>query len=222
MKRILVTGPVGRLDEWRAAAESAGWSAEALPLVAVEPVGGTVDVEGHDALVATSASVLSSLPDSAARLPRVACVGERVAAWVRARGGAEPIAAADSRLLVDELARAWPSGLRVLHPRGDLAGATSEALRARGFRVSDPVVYRTLVLPPRAAPPGDAVLLASPSAVRAWLRVADARGLVVAIGRTTAAAAREAGLDRGATLHVLDEPTPRAFARLLARIEPRP
>ena len=183
MKRILVTGPVGRLDEWRAAAESAGWSAEALPLVAIESTGAIVDAADAEALVATSASVLSSLPDSVARLPRLACVGERVAAWLRGRGSVEPLVAVD---------------------------------------VSDPVVYRTLVLPPRAAPPGDAVLLASPSAVRAWLRVADARGLVVAIGRTTAAAAREAGLDRGATLHVLDEPTPRAFARLLARIEPRP
>jgi uroporphyrinogen-III synthase len=218
MKRILVTGPVGRLDEWRAAAESAGWSAEALPLVAIESTGAIVDAADAEALVATSASVLSSLPDSVARLPRLACVGERVAAWLRGRGSVEPLVAVDAAELIDELARAWPRGLRLLHPRGDLAGATSEALRARGFRVDDPVVYRTLVLPPRAAPPGEAVLLASPSAVRAWTRIADGRRVVVAIGRSTAAAAIEAGLDRQAALHVLAAPTPEAFAALLAAL----
>lgn len=218
MKRVLVTGPVGRLEEWRAAAESAGWRAEAHPLVAIESTGAIVDPADAEALVATSASVLSSLPDSVARLPRIACVGERVAAWLRARGSVEPLVAVDAAGLVDELARAWPSGLRLLHPRGDLAGATSAELRARGFIVHDPVVYRATTLPPRAAPAGEAVLLASPSAVRAWTRIDDGRRVVVAIGRSTATAAREAGLDQRATLHVLSDPTPEAFAALLAAL----
>ena len=220
MKRVLVTGPIGRLDEWRAAAESAGWRADSHPLVAVASTGVVVDPADAEALVATSASALSSLPDSVARLPRLACVGERVAAWLRARGSVEPLVAADAAELVERLAVLWPRGLRVLHPRGDLAGATSEDLRARGFVVVDPVVYRAKVLPARAAPPGEAVLLASPSAVLAWTRIADARRVVVAIGRTTANAAREAGLDQHARLLVLDAPTPAAFAALLAGLEP--
>ena len=103
MKRVLVTGPIGRLDEWRAAAESAGWRAESHPLVAVASTGVVVDPADAEALVATSASALSSLPDSVARLPRLACVGERVAAWLRARGSVEPLVAADAAELVSKL-----------------------------------------------------------------------------------------------------------------------
>lgn len=117
MKRVLVTGPIGRLDEWRAAAESAGWRAESHPLVAVASTGVVVDPADAEALVATSASALSSLPDSVARLPRLACVGERVAAWLRARGSVEPLVAADAAELVERLAVLWPRGLRVLHPQ---------------------------------------------------------------------------------------------------------
>jgi len=219
MKRMLVTGPIGRLDEWRAAAESAGWRAESHPLVAVASTGAVVEPTDAEALVATSASVLSSLPDSVARLPRIGCVGERVAAWLRERGSVEPLVALDAAELVEALAGAWPRGLRVLHPRGDLSGPTSEGLRARGFIVVDPVVYRTVALPPRTPPPGEAVLLASPSAVHAWARVDDGRKLIVAIGRTTASAAHAAGLDRRSTLHVLESPTPQAFEALLAQLD---
>lgn len=92
---------------------------------------------------------------------------------------------------------------RVLLPgaekRLDEPGAS---LRAAGHHVLAVALYRTTVVPPADLPPaplrgGDVVFFCSPSAVRAFAAAWDDRPDCVAIGATTAAAAREAGFDPG-------------------------
>ena len=100
-------------------------------------------------------------------------------------------------------------GYAVLFPRGDLASdVIPSRLRARGARVRDVVVYRTV------AGPGvvelaarvrqgtlDAIAFTSPSSVRfaadifATCSESNGRPAIVSIGPTTARAARELGLD---------------------------
>lgn len=94
---------------------------------------------------------------------------------------------------------------RVLFPRGNLALPTVvERLRSADVRVDDVVVYHTVPVDPppaartRLADGLDAVMFYSPSAVHRWraLRLECPGALVVCIGPTTAAAAREAGFKR--------------------------
>lgn len=88
---------------------------------------------------------------------------------------------------------------RVLLPgaekRLDEPGAS---LRAAGHEVLAVALYRTAVVPPAELPPaplraGDVVFFCSPSAVRAFAAAWTDRPACVAIGATTAEAAREAG-----------------------------
>ncbi len=93
-------------------------------------------------------------------------------------------------------------GSRVLVALGDLAARTVvDALTAAGAEVEERVVYSTRRRQPgaeqlTAASGADAVLLASGSAATAWAEAGpiDA-GAVIAIGPTTAEAARSAGLE---------------------------
>lgn len=211
---LLVTGPVERLEEWCTAAEHAGWSALPYPLVRIQPTAAVVKFDGHDALVVTSANALASVPPSALRLPYRACVGTRCAEVLRAADpkGALIHAPSSDQLLV-ELARTWIETRRILFPRGDLAGAVPNALRALSHEVDDPIVYRTVELPPRTPPASQAVFLASPSAVRAWFACEPAPRDTIAIGPTTLAAMH--GRTPAATF-VLDRPEPDALRRLLS------
>lgn len=120
-------------------------------------------------------------------------------------------------------------GERIVVPRGDLADpALPRRLMERGARVDEIVAYRTIEGPSSSASALQqaltrspaAVVMASGSAVRGWLRLADAQGLevrarsipVVAIGPTTARAARGHGL------HVLGEATSPAPADVAAAV----
>lgn len=115
---------------------------------------------------------------------------------------------------------------RVLFARGDLAASTvADGLRARGWQVDEVVAYRTVTAPP---PPDDvradwragrirAALLTSASTVRALVEHLGAPPdgtLLVAIGPTTAAEARRAGLPLAATA---DEQTMSGLVAALAR-----
>ncbi len=100
------------------------------------------------------------------------------------------------------LARELPGAGRVLYPASAIADTTLETgLAARGFRVARLNVYTTLpaeVAPEEArrARQADAVTFASPSAVRAWVRVVGGDLPAACIGETTARAARDAGFSR--------------------------
>lgn len=120
-------------------------------------------------------------------------------------------------------------GDRIVVPRGDLADADlPRRLAERGAHVEELIVYRTIEGPSSSssaleravASSPAAVVMASGSAVRGWLHLADAHGLgtrvrsipVVAIGPTTAREARSHGL------HVLAESTSPAPADIAAAV----
>jgi hydroxymethylbilane synthase len=143
--------------------------------------------------------------------PRVAVVGPSVARVVRAAG--VEVAIEPSVPMAAALAEAIPvtARSRVAVVRGDLAGdALAERLQARGATVRTLVVYRTVEAPATSRTrlvealrrPVAAIVLTSGSTVRGWLTLAAATGMTsaahavpcIAIGPSTAAACRSAGL----------------------------
>ncbi len=143
----------------------------------------------------------AAVGEATARQLRLAGVRE---AWLPGIAGAEQLGAA---LPVEP-------GQRVLLLRGSLAGEQLPAtLRGRGADVREVLAYRTVEAPPSSqallagalsgARP-DAVILASPSAARGLLALAEALGRgvradvlalpAICIGPTTTTAARELGL----------------------------
>ena len=162
-------------------------------------------LEEFDWLVVTSVAGAERVGASAARCPdvRLAAVGLATA---------RTLAGAASRAvdLVPEVQTAGALAERLLsiseaqHGRflvaqADLARDTLvEALRSAGHDVTACVAYRTVLRPPhpRAIEGADALLLASGSAARSWVRAVgpDAPEVVVAIGPSTAEVAREFGL----------------------------
>jgi uroporphyrinogen-III synthase len=130
---------------------------------------------------------------------RVACVG--VATAEAARDAGWPVDLQPQRPHVKGMLEAFSAisgGGRVLFPRGELAPSTlAEGLKALGFSVDDPVVYRTVPdmdgMKQLAQEIGalDAVVLASPSAVH---NAAEACGAALhkpalfSIGPSTSAA----------------------------------
>jgi len=150
----------------------------------------------------------------------VLCVGPATAAAARAAGLRVDRTAAGRRdagaLLAEVERHLSPGGKCLLLPRSRIAReALGERLRAAGARVDAPVAYDTL--PPDPASPEaealrarlergalDVATFTSPSAVRHCLallgdagRAGLGRCTLAAIGSTTAAALREAGLEPG-------------------------
>lgn len=89
------------------------------------------------------------------------------------------------------------TGARILRVRSEEAGAgLAEALKARGAKVKDLPIYRTLPIADVAVPPHDAVFLASTSAAEAWRASGAPRGAdVIAMGLPTAKALRAMGVE---------------------------
>jgi len=187
-----------------------------LPLVQTVPghVGDELaaaiqDLGPGDWVLLTSARAVAALP-SVGFPARVAAVGPATAAAWTDRSGRQADVVGDGggtrlaeRLAADPAIR----GATVIWPASSLAGhATVAALAEAGARVGTFVAYRVVGRPEgeaelasllRDAPP-DAVALASPSAVeglvRALVGVSGAPPVLAAIGATTAAAVRAAGL----------------------------
>jgi uroporphyrinogen-III synthase/uroporphyrinogen III methyltransferase/synthase len=151
--------------------------------------------------VAALVAVRRSMPWPAGL--RTAGVGSVTAEALRAAGAAAPLTApaAGAAALAAALREAddW-RGRRVLLPRAAEGGRElADSLRAAGAEVTEVIAYRTLPRPAQeiardwsAARP-DAVVLASPSAVRALVAGVGAAALralraVIAIGPTTSAA----------------------------------
>lgn len=88
------------------------------------------------------------------------------------------------------------TGARILRIRSEEAGATlAEALKARGARVKDLPIYRTLPRADVEPPPHEAVFLASTSAAKAWLALNAPRTVdLIAFGTPTARALRAGGI----------------------------
>jgi uroporphyrinogen-III synthase len=213
MRRLVVTGPIGRAEEYAAAARDAGWEATVRELLEIRPrelAPGEVPAEVGIVCV-TSKHAIAALPPVNAP---VAVVGEGTASRLRERGLSIAVGPARSASeLASEIAARFPAGTSVLWPRGSLSDDLARDLRGRGFEVADPVAYETLVTDAEL-PEADAVFLASPSAVCAAAERGRGFALAIAIGATTASELATRG-DALGEVHVLDSPTPDSLAACL-------
>jgi len=245
MKRILLTGPVERLDAWAEAVRTVGWDAMEYPLIGIEELGLRPEAvlepgARYEWLLVTSRSALPFVERLAESTPSIAAragaVGEFATDRLRELGFDVPIVAARDAAHLAELVVAGaeadssvgrnPSGagreLSALWPRGDRAAELALALRSSGFAVHDPVVYASRSLAASSAPAADAVFFASPSACAAWFASFEPRAipdLAIAIGDTTFEALL-AHHPTFARITRLAEPTPAALALALAHAQP--
>lgn len=238
-RRVLVTSPAAEELEERLSA--AGWTPVAVPTIGIRPPeGAALDaavrrIGTYDWIVATSANGVAALfgrlralgiePPAGARW---AAVGPRTAAALRAEG------VAVDHVPGRGVGAAIPDGMgdlagrRVLLARAETAGEDlPRILRERGAEVDDVPAYATVEGPEesraaleRALDAGvEAAIFTSGSTARGFLRLAGGPGrlegaAVVCIGPSTAAAAREAGLEPTA---VAEEPTPAGLTAALER-----
>jgi uroporphyrinogen-III synthase len=159
--RVVVTRPAGREEMLLARLREAGHDPVHVPLVATEAVGdGPVDVGGYDWVVLTSVVGARELRRRMAERPRrVAAIGRATA---EAFGGADLIAAESTQ---EGLLAAIPQ------PAGRVLFAGAEGARRllpETLGADVVVLYRTVELKPRLFPDCDLVVLASPSAARAY------------------------------------------------------
>jgi uroporphyrinogen-III synthase len=144
--------------------------------------------------------------------PRVAAVGEKTSAALRAEGF--NVDFVPSTFLTSALAEQLPRGRgnRLLILRADIGDPEfAVSLKRGGFEVTDLTIYRTSAVEAveGAAEPdlreADAIAFASPSAVEAFMKRLDSDGadsaltrrlLAACIGPVTARAARDHGFER--------------------------
>jgi uroporphyrinogen-III synthase len=226
--RVLVPRPAGRADELADLLRRTGAEPVPVPLIETLAESGSSEMRravgdlaagAFDWVAFTSVAAVSATMDAArlSRLERpvggatrVAAVGESTAAALHRAGIATDLVP-DGAGSAAALIAAWPvepPGRSVLLPRSDHALlALPDALRRKGYRVRQVVAYRTVPLPAPATVAGElaagqirSVLLTSPSTAAALAEVPIASGtVVIAIGTSTAAAARRFGLAVTAT-----------------------
>jgi uroporphyrinogen-III synthase len=183
--RIVLTRPEGQNDELAERLRELGHEVIEHPLIAVERLGDEpIELGGYDWLIITSANGARELRRRGrGRAKRVAAVGQATA---DAFGGADlvpPVSTQEG--LLAALPR--PAG-RVL-----FAGAKgARRLLVDELGADFVPLYRTRELRPEPAPDGDLVVLASPSAARAFASL-DLRIPAVSIGPETTAAAEAGG-----------------------------
>lgn len=210
-RTVVVTRPERPEDEVAAPFAGTGATVLSVPVIGIGPPadGGVALAEAlahltaYHWVVVTSANAADRVADAlrGARSVRVAAVGPRTAARLEALG--IRVDHVPERFTGDELAASFPAGTgRVLFPAAAGArDAVPDGLRALGWQVDRVTAYRTVeVAPPpeavEAAGAADAIVFASPSAVRSWTAATGgvARpALAVCIGPVTGAAARETG-----------------------------
>lgn len=186
-----------------------------VPLIEVtEPLDGGAElqavlgaVDNVDWVVVTSHHGAARVGDALARHPhlKTAAVGTRTAADLTTLSG-RAVDVVPSRQTAADLLEAMPQdgkGQVVVIAQADRADtALAVGLSQLGYRVHPVVAYRTSSRTPsdaerEAALGADAVAFASGSAAQAWHDAfgTDAPAVVVAIGPTTAGAARACGLE---------------------------
>lgn len=195
--RVLVTRPEEHAEELAGRLRALGHEPVACPLVRLEAMGpDTVDVSGYDWVVVTSKTGAEHLARRArGALPPVAAIGPGTAATLREHGIEPALVPAVSTQ--EGLVEAFP------RPAGRVLFAGAEGARrvvVEELGADFVALYRTVPAPPEGGlPPGDLVIVASPSAARvlapAWLALpSGARPRIVSIGPVTSEAARDAGL----------------------------
>ena len=200
-RRVVVTRAAAQAGALVARVEALGYEVVRCPLIDIEPIPGEpIDGASYDWVVVTSPNGAAELARRLATPPRrIAAIGPGTAAELRAHGLEPDFVPRESTQegLLAELPQ--PAG-RVLVAAAE--GARRIVVDALGADFI--ALYRTVELIPAEPPEGDVVLLASPSAARAFAAT-GARIPAVAIGPQTAAAAREAGLEVAAEAERHDE-----------------
>jgi uroporphyrinogen-III synthase len=188
--RVIVTRPQAQAEPLLAALRAEGFEPIACPVIETEPIDdGPIDVTGYDWVIVTSANGAVELgARHVGKIPRIAAIGETTAATLVSQGLAVdfvPSLASQEGLLA-ELPR--PVG-RVLFVGAERA----RRLLANELPADFRAVYRTMELAP-IPPSGDLVLLASPSAARAWAKLGSTVPAIT-IGPQTTGAALDARLN---------------------------
>ena len=203
--RIVLTRQTESNAPWATRLRADGHEVLDLPLLRFVPVAPDADTDpaSFDWLVFTSpqgarAFATAGLDTGDARL---AALGSGTAAAVAVAGLGEALdcGARDGKELAVVFAEQASAPAKVLLP-GAKRRLTEPrtGLEAAGFTVAELPLYETRAVPRADLPeapftPEDFVFLCSPSAVKVFAAVWDERPRCVAIGNTTAYAAREAG-----------------------------
>jgi uroporphyrinogen-III synthase len=201
---LLVTRPAGAGDPLVADLESRGYRVIAVPTVLTRPAEVAWPMlERFDWIVLTSAAGVEALPDTPEG-PRWAAVGRSTAKALRSRGVVADLIPLESNGAALGAALPDPKRARVLLVRASRADPDlPESLRHRGADVVEVVAYETIEGPEASRTellralrePGlAAVVFASGSAVRGFVKLGGTTGLpAITIGPRTSAAAREQG-----------------------------
>jgi uroporphyrinogen-III synthase len=196
--KILLTRPEGRNEQLATALRGQGHEVVCEPLIAVEPTADEpIELDDYDWLIVTSVIGAEEARRRArGRAGRVAAIGRATAA---AFGGADLVPRVSTQEgLLAELPR--PAG-RVL-----FAGAEgARRLLVEELGADFVPLYRTRALTPEPLPDADVVVLASPSAARAFAALGGETA-AVSIGPETTKAAENHGIRviREAATHDLD------------------
>jgi uroporphyrinogen III methyltransferase / synthase len=188
--RVIVTRPRDQAGLLLERLEALGHEVVSCPLIEIVPVeGGPLHTDGYDWVVVTSPNGAEHFARRRrGRLPRVAAIGP---------GTAEALAAHGIRPdLVPRVATQEGLLAELPRPPGRVLFAGAEAARrllVDELQADFVPLYRTEPRRPETRPDGDLVVLASPSAARAYADLGLAIP-AVSIGPETTAAAREAGV----------------------------
>jgi uroporphyrinogen-III synthase len=185
--KIIVTRPREQAAALVERLEKLGHEVAVCPLITIEPTGPQeIDVSGYDWVVVTSANGARELVRRMHDRPvRTAAIGSATAAALSYEPELIPRVSTQEGLLA-ELPR--PAG-RVL-----FAGAEgARRLLVDELRADFVPLYRTKELRPDGFPDGDLVVVASPSAARAYAALGRSSA-VVSIGPETTAEAKRVGL----------------------------
>jgi uroporphyrinogen III methyltransferase / synthase len=198
--KVIVTRPRAQARPLVAALEELGAVVVECPLIEIERTSDEpVDGAGYDWLIVTSPNGADELARRGVNLPPIAAVGPGTAEALRAHGLEPAFVPRESSQ--DGLLRELP------RPAGRVLFAAAEGARRRAIdelHADFVPLYRTRLLRPEP-PEGDAVVLASGSAARAYAGVGGVAP-VVSIGPETSRVARSVGLEVAAeaTTHDLD------------------
>ncbi len=179
--RVIVTRPRTQARPLVAALEAAGAEVVECPLIEIERTSDEpVDAAGYDWVIVTSPNGADELAARGRNLPAIAAVGPGTAEALRLHGLEPAFVARESSQ--DGLLREFP------RPAGRVLFAAAEGAR-RGpvdaLGADFVPLYRTRLLTP-APPEGDAVVLASGSAARAYAGIGGSAPAVTIGPETTA------------------------------------
>jgi uroporphyrinogen-III synthase len=187
--KVIVTRPRAQARPLVAALEGLGAEVVECPLIEIERTSDEpIDGAGYDWLIVTSPNGADEIVRRGVNLPRIAAVGPGTAEALAEQGIEAAFVPRESSQ--DGLLREFP------RPAGRVLFAAAEGARRRPIdelQADFVPLYRTRLLAPEP-PEGDAVVLASGSAARAYAGIGGSAP-AVSIGPETSRVARSVGLE---------------------------